>query len=192
MHCRLIGVHPDDLAGGARLELVATDPTGARTGVLHTRRGPVPTPAFMPVATHAAFRHVSSDEAAESGAAMLLANTYHLMLRPGREVFERVGGIHGFMQWPRSVLTDSGGYQIFSLPEDRSITENGAHFRSFHDNSRQLLSPESSIAMQQAIGAEVIMALDVCIDSTADEAARNSRREIPAAGDDCSGSMPGG
>jgi queuine tRNA-ribosyltransferase len=123
----------------------------------------------MPVATHAAFRHVSTDEARESGAGMLLANTYHLMLRPGREVFERLGGVHGFMQWSGPVLTDSGGYQIFSLPEDRAITEKGAHFRSFHDNSRQLLSPETSIVMQQAMGAEVMMALDVCIHSTADE-----------------------
>jgi len=138
---------------------------GARAGVLHTRRGDVPTPVFMPVATHAAFRHVSVDEAGEAGARILLGNTYHLMLRPGREVFERVGGIHRFMGWDGCVLTDSGGYQIFSLPEDREITERGAHFRSFHDNSRQLLSPESSIAMQQALGSDIMMVLDVVHDA---------------------------
>jgi len=133
--------------------------------MLHTRRGDVPTPVFMPVATHAAFRHVSVDEAGEAGARILLGNTYHLMLRPGREVFERVGGIHRFMGWDGCVLTDSGGYQIFSLPEDREITERGAHFRSFHDNSRQLLSPESSIAMQQALGSDIMMVLDVVHDA---------------------------
>jgi queuine tRNA-ribosyltransferase len=152
-------------------ELKATDPsTGARTGVLHTRRGSVPTPVFMSVATHAAFRHLTTDEAKSVGAPILLGNTYHLMLKPGREVFERFGGIHSFMQWEGPVLTDSGGFQIFSLPEDRQVTERGAHFRSFHDNSRQLLSPESSIAMQQAINAEIMMVLDVCINSTTDEA----------------------
>jgi queuine tRNA-ribosyltransferase len=140
----------------------------ARAGVLHTRRGDVPTPVFMPVATHAAFRHVSVDEAGEAGARILLGNTYHLMLRPGREVFERLGGIHRFMGWDGCVLTDSGGYQIFSLPEDREITERGAHFRSFHDNSRQLLSPESSIAMQQALGSDIMMVLDVVHDARAD------------------------
>lgn len=140
----------------------------ARAGVLHTRRGDVPTPVFMPVATHAAFRHVSVDEAGEAGARILLGNTYHLMLRPGREVFEQLGGIHRFMGWEGCVLTDSGGYQIFSLPEDREITERGARFRSFHDNSRQLLSPESSIAMQQALGSDIMMVLDVVHDARAD------------------------
>ena len=140
----------------------------ARAGVLHTRRGDVPTPVFMPVATHAAFRHVSVDEAGEAGARILLGNTYHLMLRPGREVFERLGGIHRFMGWEGCVLTDSGGYQIFSLPEDREISERGAHFRSFHDNSRQLLSPESSIGMQQALGSDIMMVLDVVHDARAE------------------------
>ena len=147
----------------------------ARAGVLHTRRGDVPTPVFMPVATHAAFRHVSVDEVGEAGARILLGNTYHLMLRPGREVFERLGGIHRFMGWDGCVLTDSGGYQIFSLPEDREITERGAHFRSFHDNSRQLLSPETSIAMQQTLGSDIMMVLDVVHDARAElEVARDA------------------
>ncbi|MFN0061546.1 MAG: tRNA guanosine(34) transglycosylase Tgt [Myxococcaceae bacterium] len=153
-----------------RFELLMTDATGARLGLLHTRHGTVPTPVFMPVATHAAFRHVSTDEAEASGSRVLLANTYHLMLKPGREVFERMGGIHAFMKWDGPVLTDSGGYQIFSLPEDRVITEKGAHFRSFYDNSRQLLSPESSIAMQKAIDSDIMMVLDVCIPSTSSAA----------------------
>ena len=162
---------PQDLNRPSPLgyELQATDPSGARAGVLKTRRGDVPTPVFMPVATHANFRNVSVDEAAEAGARIILANTYHLMLRPGIEVFRAFGGIHDFMQWPGPVLTDSGGFQIFSLEEDRIITEKGAQFRSFHDNSRQMLSPETSIAMQQAIGSDIMMVLDVCIDARSDE-----------------------
>ncbi|MBN1209000.1 MAG: tRNA guanosine(34) transglycosylase Tgt [Myxococcaceae bacterium] len=160
-----------------RFELVHTDPTGARAGVLHTRRGSFPTPIFMPVATHAAFRHLGTEEVRETGAKILLANTYHLMLRPGIEVFRKFGGVHPFMQWEGAVLTDSGGFQIFSLPEDRLITEKGAHFRSFYDNSRQLLSPESSIAMQQAINSEIMMVLDVCIDSRTDEAGTREAME---------------
>ncbi len=160
-----------------RFELLSTDPTGARAGVLHTRRGSFPTPMFMPVATHAAFRHLGMEEVWDTGARILLANTYHLMLRPGAEVFRKFGGIHSFMQWEGAVLTDSGGFQIFSLPEDRQITERGAQFRSFHDNSRQMLSPESSIAMQQAINAEIMMVLDVCIDSRTDEAGTREAME---------------
>jgi queuine tRNA-ribosyltransferase len=160
-----------------RFELLTTDSTGARAGVLHTRRGSFPTPMFMPVATHAAFRHLGMEEVWDTGARILLANTYHLMLRPGAEVFRKFGGIHPFMQWDGAVLTDSGGFQIFSLPEDRLITEKGAHFRSFYDNSRQLLSPESSIAMQQAINSEIMMVLDVCIDSRTDEAGTREAME---------------
>jgi queuine tRNA-ribosyltransferase len=160
-----------------RFELLTTDATGARAGVLHTRRGSFPTPMFMPVATHAAFRHLGMEEVWDTGARILLANTYHLMLRPGAEVFRKFGGIHPFMKWDGAVLTDSGGFQIFSLPEDRLITEKGAHFRSFYDNSRQLLSPESSIAMQQAINSEIMMVLDVCIDSRTDEAGTREAME---------------
>lgn len=158
-------------------ELCATDPTGARAGILHTRRGTVQTPVFMPVATHATIRGMDPTEVKNTGARILLANTYHLMLRPGAEVFKHFGGIHKFMQWDGLVLTDSGGFQIFSLPEDRQITEKGAHFRSFYDNSRQLLSPETSIAMQQAIGSDIMMVLDVCIDSTSDEATTRDAME---------------
>ena len=157
--------------------LEQTDPSGARAGVLHTRRGDVQTPLFMAVATHAAFRHLSTDDVERTESPIILGNTYHLMLRPGLEVFERFGGIHDFMQWSGPVLTDSGGFQIFSMPEDRQVTEKGAHFRSFHDNSHQMLSPESSIKMQQAIGSEIMMVLDVCIDSRTDEAGTRDAME---------------
>ncbi len=150
-----------------RFELAGTDPTGARAGVLHTRRGAVPTPVFMPVATHANIRNLAPEEIRDSGARIVLANTYHLMLRPGTEVFDAFGGIHRFMGWDGLVLTDSGGYQIFSLPADREVTEKGARFRSFHDQSRRMLSPETSIATQQSIGSDIMMVLDVCIEGTA-------------------------
>lgn len=151
-------------------ELEATDPTGARAGLLHTRRGIVQTPVFMPVATHAEIRGMHSGEVWDTGARILLSNTYHLMLRPGADVFRKLSGIHAMMKWDGLVLTDSGGFQIFSLPDRREITEQGALFRSFYDNSRQMLSPETSIAMQQAIGSDIMMVLDVCINSTTEEA----------------------
>lgn len=159
-------------------ELAAVDPTGARAGLLHTRRGTVPTPVFMAVGTHAHVRNLSiEDVAEETGAPIMLGNTYHLMLRPGVEVFQKLGGIHRFMNWDRPVLTDSGGFQIFSLPGDREIFERGAHFRSYVDNSRQILSPERSIQVQQAIGSDIMMVLDVCIDSTSEEAATRKAME---------------
>ncbi|HET7544122.1 MAG TPA: tRNA guanosine(34) transglycosylase Tgt [Polyangiaceae bacterium] len=141
---------------------------GARAGVLHTRRGDIPTPVFMPVATRAAFRHISLDDARSTGAQIVLSNTYHLLDAPGPEVFESFGGIHRFMGWQGAVLTDSGGYQIFSLPGERSITARGAHFR-LPSGRRHLLTPESSIEVQQAIGSDIMMALDVCVESTSDE-----------------------
>jgi len=140
----------------------------ARAGVLHTRRGDIPTPVFMPVATRAGFRHISLEDARSTGAGIVLSNTYHLLDAPGPEVFESFGGIHRFMGWEGAVLTDSGGYQIFSLPGERSISERGAHFR-LPSGRRHLLTPESSIATQQAIGSDIMMALDVCVDSTSDE-----------------------
>jgi queuine tRNA-ribosyltransferase len=152
-----------------RFELHATAPSGARAGTLHTRRGVVPTPTFMPVATHANVRHLSAEEVKASGAGIILANTWHLKLRPGPEVFEHFGGIHDFMQWKGGVLTDSGGFQIFSLPDERQLTEEGAHFKSPFDNHQHMLSPESSIATQQAIGSDIMMVLDVCLPSTSDE-----------------------
>lgn len=153
-----------------RFEVAATAESGARAGLLHTRRGFTQTPTFMPVATHAHVRGMSMDEVAASGASICLANTYHLLLRPGVDVFERFGDIHRFMRWDGGVLTDSGGFQIFSLPGFRQISEKGARFTSPFDNHAHLLSPETSIATQQAIGSDIMMALDVCPPSTSPEA----------------------
>ena len=136
--------------------------------MLHTRRGDIPTPVFMPVATRASFRHISLDDARSTNAKIILSNTYHLLDAPGPEVFESFGDIHRFMGWQGAVITDSGGYQIFSLPGERSITPRGAHFR-LPSGRKHLLTPESSIAVQQAIGSDIMMALDVCVESTADE-----------------------
>ncbi len=158
--------------------VTALDPgSRARRGQLQTRRGLVQTPVFMPVGTRATVTGMSPDELGRLGAPIILANTYHLLLRPGPELFRRVGGIHAFMRWPGPVLTDSGGYQIFSLPADRVITEAGARFKSYVDSRFHLLSPERSIEMQTAIGSDIMMVLDECIDSTADEAATTAAME---------------
>jgi queuine tRNA-ribosyltransferase len=164
----------------------------ARAARFTTRHNEVLTPTFMPVGTHAAVRSQRREDLLESGAQVLLANTYHLMLRPGAEIFEKFGGIHAFMNWPRSVLTDSGGYQIFSLPGSRTLSEEYAEFTSYVDNKLIRLSPESSIEAQKAIGADIMMALDQCVPSTVEhEAARNAmhvthrwaQRSLAARGD---------
>jgi queuine tRNA-ribosyltransferase len=151
--------------------VTAVDPgSRARRGTLTTLRGPVQTPTFMPVGTRATVTGLDTAEVEALGAQVVLANTYHLMLQPGPEVFRRFGGIHAFMSWPGSVLTDSGGYQIFSLANDRVITEKGARFRSYTDGREHLLSPERSIEIQSAIGSDIMMVLDECVDSRSDEA----------------------
>jgi queuine tRNA-ribosyltransferase len=141
----------------------------ARAATFRTLHGVIQTPLFMPVGTQATVKAQTPESLAASGSQILLANTYHLLLRPGPEVFEKLGGIHRFMKWPGSVLTDSGGYQIFSLPHSRSMTEKGAVFQSYVDNRRILLSPELSIQTQRSIGSDIMMVLDQCIPSTADE-----------------------
>ena len=138
----------------------------ARAARFTTLHNEVLTPTFMPVGTHAAVRAQRREDLLESGAQVLLANTYHLMLRPGTALFEKLGGIHRFMNWPRSVLTDSGGFQIFSLPGRRSISEEGAEFKSYVDQTVLRLSPETSVAAQIAIGADIMMVLDQCVPST--------------------------
>jgi queuine tRNA-ribosyltransferase len=138
----------------------------ARRGALVTAHGTVETPAFMPVGTRATVTGLAPDDLRAAGAEMILANAYHLLLRPGPDVFRRTGGIHRFMRWDGPVLTDSGGFQIFSLPGDRTIGEEGARFRSYVDQRIHLLSPERSIEIQTAIGSDVMMALDVCLPST--------------------------
>jgi queuine tRNA-ribosyltransferase len=151
--------------------VTATDPASrARLGVLTTAHGRVDTPTFMPVGTRAAVTGLDPAELTSLGAQMILANTYHLMLRPGPEQFRRVGGIGKFMRWPGAVLTDSGGYQIFSLENCRTLSEEGARFRSYVDQRVHLLSPERSIEVQSAIGSDIMMVLDECIDSTAEAA----------------------
>ena len=149
----------------------------ARRGTLHLARGAVDTPAFMPVGTRATVTGLTPDELQALGAPILLANTYHLLLRPGAELFRRVGGIHAFMKWPGPVLTDSGGYQIFSLPGERTLSENGARFTSYVDGRIHQLTPESSIEMQTAIGSDIMMVLDECIPATVDEGAARAAME---------------
>jgi queuine tRNA-ribosyltransferase len=150
----------------------ARDPgTRARRGAFTTRHGRVETPAFMPVGTRASVTGLTPDDVAGLGAQIVLANTYHLMLRPGPEAFRRVGGIQRFMRWDGPVLTDSGGFQIFSLAGDRTLTEEGARFRSYVDGRPHVLSPERSIEVQTAIGSDVAMVLDVCLPSTAEPGA---------------------
>jgi queuine tRNA-ribosyltransferase len=141
----------------------------ARRGTLETGRGAIETPTFMPVGTRATVTGLTPDDLLGLGTpVVLLANTYHLLLRPGPDLFRRVGGIHAFMRWPGPVLTDSGGYQIFSLPGDRTVDDAGARFVSYVDGRIHHLSPEGSIAMQTAIGSEIMMVLDECPPSTAD------------------------
>jgi queuine tRNA-ribosyltransferase len=159
-------------------EVLATDrDSRARRGTLLTAHGRVETPTFMSVGTRATVTGLDPLELTVLGAQVLLANTYHLLLRPGPELFRRVGGIHAFMAWDGPVLTDSGGYQIFSLPGDRTISEEGARFRSYVDQRAVLLSPERSIEMQTAIGSDIMMVLDECVDSTSDAATTRAAME---------------
>ncbi|TMA57338.1 MAG: tRNA-guanine transglycosylase, partial [Deltaproteobacteria bacterium] len=152
--------------------------TNARAAKFNTLHGEVETPVFMPVGTQATVKGQTVDSLKTAGTRILLANTYHLMLRPGPEVFKRFGGIHRFMNWDGPVLTDSGGYQIFSLPHSREINQEGARFQSYVDGKPYLLSPESSIEMQQAIGSDIMMALDQCILATASFAQAEAAVEL--------------
>jgi queuine tRNA-ribosyltransferase len=136
--------------------------TGARTGRMHTAHGTVETPVFMPVGTQATVKAVGQDDLQALGAEILLGNTYHLMLRPGEALLQQLGGLHRFMAWPRAILTDSGGYQVYSLAQNRRITEEGATFQSHLDGSKHVLSPERAVAIQEALGADILMALDEC------------------------------
>ena len=150
-------------------ELIKKDEqTGARAGVLHTPHGDFPTPIFMPVGTQASVKAVSPDELRDIGAGIILSNTYHLFLRPGAELIREAGGLHSFMHWDRAILTDSGGFQVFSLGDLRKISEEGVTFRSHIDGSRKFLSPEISIAVQTALGSDIVMAFDECVPYPAD------------------------
>ena len=150
-------------------ELIRKDPaTGARAGVIHTPHGSFPTPIFMPVGTQASVKGVSPDELRDLGAGIILSNTYHLFLRPGMELVREAGGLHRFMHWDGAILTDSGGFQVFSLGDLRKITEEGATFRSHIDGSKKFLSPEVSMEVQRALGSDIVMAFDECIPYPAD------------------------
>ncbi|NLF27514.1 MAG: tRNA guanosine(34) transglycosylase Tgt, partial [Clostridiales bacterium] len=136
--------------------------TGARRGRLHTPHGAIETPVFMPVGTQASVKTMSPDELKDIGTQIILSNTYHLHLRPGESLVERAGGLHEFMHWDRPILTDSGGFQVFSLAEMRKLCEEGVEFRSHLDGSPRFLSPEASIAIQQKLGADIAMQFDEC------------------------------
>ena len=157
-------------------ELVAEDrKTGARAGLLHMPHGVFKTPMFMPVGTQATVKTVTPEELEEMGAQIILSNTYHLFLRPGTELIHEAGELHRFMNWNKGILTDSGGFQVFSLGAMRKITEEGVYFRSFLDGSKQFLSPEISIRAQEDLGSDIAMAFDECIPYPADyEYARKS------------------
>ena len=159
------------------LEATAAN-SSARAARFTTQHHEVLTPTFMPVGTHAAVRSQRREDLLESGAQVLLANTYHLLLRPGLELFEKFGGIHAFMNWPRAVLTDSGGYQIFSLPGSRTLCEDYAEFVSYTDKALIRLSPERSIEAQKIIGADIMMALDQCVPSTVEHAAARDAMQL--------------
>lgn len=150
-------------------ELIHKDAaTGARAGILHTPHGKFLTPLFMPVGTQATVKTLSPHEVQNLGAGVILANTYHLFLRPGAELVKKAGGLHRFMNWTHAILTDSGGFQVFSLSDLRKITEDGVKFRSHIDGSEKFLSPEVSIATQAALGSDIAMAFDECIPYPAD------------------------
>jgi queuine tRNA-ribosyltransferase len=155
----------------SRLEFELRATSGAaRLGRLVTPHGIVETPAFMPVGTHGAVKAVTTSELRVCGAQIVLSNTYHLYLRPGHEIVRDLGGLHGFMNWPGPILTDSGGFQIFSLADLRRIDEQGAEFRSHIDGSTHLLSPERSMQIQAALGSDIAMVLDECPAGDADHA----------------------
>ena len=150
-------------------ELIKTDKnTGARRGRISTPHGTIETPVFMPVGTAATVKAMRPEEVRDMGAEIILANTYHLYLRPGHEVVKAAGGLHKFMNWERPILTDSGGFQVFSLGAMRKIREEGVEFRSHIDGSKHMLSPEKSIEIQNALGSDIIMAFDECIPYPAD------------------------
>jgi queuine tRNA-ribosyltransferase len=136
--------------------------SGARLGVLHTAHGDIPTPVFMPVGTAAAVKAMPAEWLETLDARVILANTYHLYLRPGHERIQRLGGLHQFMGWPRAILTDSGGYQVFSHRDLRRISEEGVHFQSHLDGSRHFFSPEKAIDVQKALGSDIVMVFDEC------------------------------
>ena len=136
--------------------------TGARVGKLYTEHGVIDTPCFMPVGTKATVKSLSPEEVKETGSQILLSNTYHLYLRPGHELIERAGGLHKFMNWDGAILTDSGGFQVFSLSKTRKITDDGMTFNSIIDGSKHTFTPQKVMQIQRALGSDICMAFDEC------------------------------
>jgi queuine tRNA-ribosyltransferase len=158
-----------------RFEIQATCPhTGARAGLLHTAHGAMETPVFMPVGTQGTVKGLSPrDLTNDLDAKIILANTYHLFLRPGHERIERMGGLHKFMSWPRAILTDSGGFQVFSLDTLRKVTEEGVLFHSHLNGDAHMFTPESAVDIQLALGSDIMMVLDECLGYPATHEAAN-------------------
>jgi queuine tRNA-ribosyltransferase len=163
-----ISFHVDTVSGAARL------------GRVLTPHAEIATPVFMPVGTVASVKGVSQDILEELGAQIILGNTYHLYLRPGVETVRKLGGLHGFMAWRRAILTDSGGFQVFSLNELRKVTEEGVTFRSHLDGSSHFFSPESAMEAQIGLGADIIMAFDECTEYPADGERARASMEMTA------------
>src|SRR5437660_5880372 len=160
--------------------LIETSNGTARTGRLHTPHGEIETPVFMPVGTVASVKGVPQDILEDLGVEILLGNTYHLYLRPGLETVRRMGGLHGFMAWPRAILTASGGFQVFSLSDLRKVNEDGVTFRSHLDGSSHFFSPESAMEAQIGLGADIIMAFDECTEYPADRTRARTSMEMTA------------
>ncbi len=148
-------------------EVLQTDPSGARRARLSTPHGVIETPVFMPVGTAATVKGLTQEALEELGARLILANTYHLYLRPGHELIRKLGGLHAFMSWRGAILTDSGGYQVFSLADLRKMSDEGVRFRSHLDGSEHLLTPEKAVEIQLALGSDIAMVLDECIETPA-------------------------
>lgn len=150
-------------------ELIKKDKySNARVGVIHTEHGDIPTPIFMPVGTLGTVKTMTVEELKEMDAKIILGNTYHLYLKPGMEIMRQAGGLHKFMNWDRPILTDSGGFQVFSLSDMRKINENGVEFRSHIDGSKHFFTPEKSIEIQNDIHSDIMMSFDECVDARAD------------------------
>lgn len=165
-----------DIMSAVTYELIKNDKkTGARRGQLNTPHGTIQTPVFMPVGTAGTVKAMKPEDIEDMGAEIILGNTYHLYLRPGHEVVKAAGGLHRFMNWDKAILTDSGGFQVFSLGAMRKISEEGVEFRSHIDGSKHMLSPEKSMEIQNALGSDIIMAFDECTPYPADrEYVKNS------------------
>lgn len=151
-----------------KYELIKKDKyTNARVGVIHTASGDIPTPIFMPVGTVGTVKTMTVDDLKEMGAKIILGNTYHLYLKPGMDIMKKAGGLHKFMNWNGPILTDSGGFQVFSLADNRKISEDGVMFRSHIDGSKHFFTPEKSIEIQNDIHSDIMMSFDECVDANA-------------------------